>query len=458
MIIQNTTYLFVIFCHKFSSVAKKSLLKVLWMSYDKVMLQRLLSIFLLLLLLTACRERTGEYQIIKEPQGYHPMERVQWQFYVSRPLLHISYKTGLTEPEIKALEPYRIQQNVIPVQSMPISLRRQIQTGNPPDLFTLWADVTVQELMDNDRLMDLSVLLQDPEFRSFFSGNLPWEQVSRNGKIYGLPLSHHLEGLFYNQSLLNEFKWEVPSSLRALVMLFPEIQQENCVPFFIQKREDLSYFFQILLVALAEDDEYAYPGSREGKRLYRRTLRELKSLYESGAFEPWVIEQLCMVDQVDQSLIPGRYAFVVQGSWFIPYLDQAMGEEVWGMRPFPMLHSQEAGCFIEAVGADTVFLSKKNRSEEETAALLLAARGYIRWLRWLEEPGQSLKWADNPNANQREELLNTLIQEKSSLPAVRYAAPPDFYWDRYLWNQSIVNLLPAYLCGDIEQEELLNER
>jgi len=439
-------------------VAKLSLLKGLSIAYDKVMFRRLLSISLLLLTLTACREKKGEYLIIKEPQGYLPMERVQWQFYISRPLLHISYNTGLSEPELKALEPYRIQQSVIPVQSMPIRLRRQIQTGNPPDLFTLWPDVTVQELMDNDRLMDLSVLLDNPKIQSLLTDNLPWEQVSRNGKIYGLPLSHHLEGLFYNQTMFRQYGWDIPSSLRELILLFPEIQKESCVPFFIQSREELSYFFQILLVALAEDDEFKYPDSDQGKKLYRRALQEMKKLYDSGAFEPWVIEQLSMADKVDRDLVPGRYAMVVQGSWFIPYLDQAMGEEVWGLEPFPMLHSREGGCLIETVGADTIFLSKKNRSEEEKAALLLAAGAYIHWLHWLEEPGQNFKWADNLDAEQREEWMKFLIQQKSSLPTVRYAAPPDFFWDRYRWNQSIISLLPAFLCGDLDLDEIIDER
>lgn len=420
------------------------------MTYDKVMYRPLLLFIYLSLLFVSCRDKGEEYQIIKEPQGYHPMERVQWRFYISRPLLHISYQTGLSERELENLEPYRIQQSVIPVQSMPISLRRQIQTGNPPDLFAIWPDVTVQELMSKDRLMDLSSLLEDPEFAALFPENLPWEQVYRNGKIYGLPLSHQLEGLFYNYSLFEEYAWKIPSSLADLHHLVDLVRQHGCVPFYIQKREELSFFFQIMLVSLAEKEEYRDPESPEGRRLYRRALFQMKALYEAGAFEPWVIEQLSMVEAVDIHLIPDRYAMVVQGSWFIPYLDVAMGDEVWGLVPFPSLNVEEAGCFIEAVGADTLFVSRKNRSEEEKEALLTAVRGYARWLHWLEEPGQNLKWQNSTDVARQEEFLEALILEKSSMPGVRYAIPPDFYWERYQWNQEVINLLPAYLCGDLE--------
>lgn len=418
------------------------------------MSSRLLFILGLSLLLFSCRDKAEEYQIIKEPQGYHPMERVEWQFYVNQPLLHMNYHTRLSEAELMALEPYRILQSVIPAQAMPISLRRQIQTGNPPDLFAIWPDITVQELMSKDRLMDLSILLEDPEFASLFPENLPWEQVYRNGKIYGLPLSHHLEGLFYNYSLFEKNALEIPSTLAELHQLVSLVRQQGGIPFYVQKREDLSFFFQIMLVALAEKDEYKDPASFEGKRLYRKALQQMKALYDAGAFESWVIEQLSMVETIDIHLVPDRYAMVVQGSWFIPYLDGAMGDEVWGLAPFPSLNVQEAGCFIEAVGADTLFVSWKNRSEEETEALLMAVRGYAYWLNWLDEPGQNHKWPNSMNIARQEEFLKALILEKSSMPRVRYAIPPDFYWERYQWNQQIVNLLPAFLCGDLGLDEI----
>ena len=99
----------------------------------------------------------------------------------------------------------------------------QMRAGDIPDIFI------TSQILDKDlakeHLVDLSGYP--------FINDLPTsvlDQISLDGEVYLLPVNYAMYGIFYNKTLMEEHKWEVPSDFAELKALCEEIRQEGLIP------------------------------------------------------------------------------------------------------------------------------------------------------------------------------------------------------------------------------------
>lgn len=99
----------------------------------------------------------------------------------------------------------------------------QMRADDIPDIF-ITSQILDKELA-KERLVDLSGY----EFMSDFSTSL-LDHVSIDGGVYLLPVSNTMYGILYNESLMEEHGWEVPSNYEELEALCGEIQEAGLIP------------------------------------------------------------------------------------------------------------------------------------------------------------------------------------------------------------------------------------
>lgn len=99
----------------------------------------------------------------------------------------------------------------------------QMRAGDIPDIFI------TSQILDKDlakeHLVDLSGYP--------FINDLPTsvlDQISLDGEVYLLPVNYAMYGIFYNKTLMEEHKWEVPSDFAELKALCEKIRQEGLIP------------------------------------------------------------------------------------------------------------------------------------------------------------------------------------------------------------------------------------
>jgi len=82
---------------------------------------------------------------------------------------------------------------------------------NKPDLLMITAGDTVfRKLITDDKLTDISLILPEEDLNALYSPIVDYMQQLGNGRIYGVPESFNMMGLYYNKDLFDKYKIEYP--------------------------------------------------------------------------------------------------------------------------------------------------------------------------------------------------------------------------------------------------------
>ena len=102
----------------------------------------------------------------------------------------------------------------------------QMRGDDIPDIY--WTNSILDEELSSQRLTDLSGY--------DFINSLPnsvLDRVSVDGGVYLLPITYTMFGIWYNQTLMEEKGWEVPSNFAELEELCGKISAEGLTPGYI---------------------------------------------------------------------------------------------------------------------------------------------------------------------------------------------------------------------------------
>ena len=98
----------------------------------------------------------------------------------------------------------------------------QLETGDMPDLYCTTYYTPGSQKVD-DKLIDMSGYA----FTDCYA-EARLREVTDNGAIYMLPAYFDCMGITYNKTLLEKHGWELPTSLRELEALAPEVEAAGC--------------------------------------------------------------------------------------------------------------------------------------------------------------------------------------------------------------------------------------
>ncbi len=116
------------------------------------------------------------------------------------------------------------------------SIRIQLETNNPPDLFSYWAGARTDYLIEKETISPISSIFINGVDRELFDQSII-DACSYNDELYLFPLTRHFVGFFYSKALFekhnitppetwDEWKWQAvfPTMWQSK---FPTLKKKN---------------------------------------------------------------------------------------------------------------------------------------------------------------------------------------------------------------------------------------
>ena len=116
-----------------------------------------------------------------------------------------------------------------------------LEEGDIPDIYVSTLPFAADK--QAEYLLDLS----NQDFINEYSTSM-LNTLDQDGSIYLLPSGYTVAGITYNKTLMDEYGWEVPTSLEELEALIPEIEAAGLKPFASAMSLDgfpFNYFFSL---------------------------------------------------------------------------------------------------------------------------------------------------------------------------------------------------------------------
>ena len=253
-----------------------------------------------------------------------------------------------------------------------VSIRIQLETKNPPDLFSYWAGARTQYLVERDKVSPINDLFNAGLNASDFDESV-LNACSYNNKIYMLPLTRHFVGFFYNKRLFDEFNLTTPRNWDELLVIAETFQKNNIVPFALgaQNRWPAQFWFDYLLLRTAG---YEYRQKLMNKKTEYtddeviNVMEIWKNLIDKSYFN-WDYN-LLKWDDAAETLVKNESAMTLMGTWAIPYMkQQEMTPDVdYGFFPFPQMNNTIKDVSLGPI--DGILLSKGSKNHELSKEIL----------------------------------------------------------------------------------------
>ncbi len=258
-----------------------------------------------------------------------------------------------------------------------VSIRIQLESQNPPDLFTYWAGSRTKYLVKNDKISPITDIFKTTIDPSVFDKSV-LNACSYNGEIYMLPITRHYVGFFYNKKIFNDYSIHIPKNWDDLIKAAEVIKANGVTPFALgaKNRWPAQFWFDYILLRTAG---YSYREKlMNNEASYNdqeviNTMELWKGFIDRGFFG-----QNILVDDWDKAVLDlatGDSAMTLMGTWTIPTLE-AEGLEAdvdYGFFSFPIIDPEQG---IVSLGPiDGVLLSKGSRNKEISKDVLYQLTG-----------------------------------------------------------------------------------
>lgn len=293
-----------------------------------------------------------------------------------------------------------------------VSIRLQLESPNPPDLFSYWAGARTKYLLDSDKIEPITELFTKDVERSNFDESI-LNACSYDGEVYMLPLTRHYVGFFYNKKVFNSYNLIVPKDWDELLLLVKKLKGSGVTPFALgaKNRWPAQFWFDYLLLRTAgyeyrealmqNDKSYTDPEVVSVMKMW-------KELLDAGYFS----ESKTEVDWDDASMevVSGQSAMTLMGTWTIPLLESEglVANEDYGFFPFPEI---DKGVSMVSLGPiDGVLMAKDSKKSKLSNSVL-----YHLAKEKTQEVFNSDSGAIAPHVGVRDEVYNPIQLEIKTL-------------------------------------------
>lgn len=245
------------------------------------------------------------------------------------------------------------------------NIRIQLDSGNPPDLFSYWAGARTNYLIEQEKIIPIS-----DEFESTINP-LDFDEViinacSYKGKLYMLPLTRHFVGFFYNKEIFKKYNINVPTDWETLLVAAERVKQNGLIPFSLgaKNRWPAQLWFDYILLRTAGynyREDLMNKAARYNDLEVLKTMDIWKHIIDEGYFNS-NFKDYSWTDAVDE-LIEGKSAMTLMGTWLIPYMENhgLESDKDYGFFPFPEIDKEVENVSLGPI--DGVLLSKGSKNK-----------------------------------------------------------------------------------------------
>lgn len=205
-----------------------------------------------------------------------------------------------------------------------------------------------------------------------------------DGQAYGYPIGVVYEGLLYNQDVLDKYyDGKVPTTLDELYECCGILADNGITPFYSNAGSSWPLrYWDNLAITMSDDPDYANTIiDNEEPWAEGSYLRESENILATLAANGWLESDCVTADQWDSSVASlgmGQTAFILTGSWAIPYVKDA-AEELGNSRDsiqftaFPYKNDVSADNPLNLRVSQDLFLGVNKNAENLDAAKEFAA-------------------------------------------------------------------------------------
>lgn len=294
-----------------------------------------------------------------------------------------------------------------------------VQSGNPPEFFTWWNGMKLQDLVEADALRPLDDIWQE----AIAAGQMDpaaADLYKVNGKIYGVPLHLSSWVVFYNEALFQKTGLTPPKTWDDLLADCEKLKAAGITPFDATIQDGWRGFiwFEELLL---RTDPAAYDALNRGKLSYtspqvKNVFRIWSDLYAKGYFTPATSNEEVL------NFARGKAAMYLMGDWAIQNIMEG------GMKP-----GKDFAAFV----MPNINPSLPASVIDEGSPIVISTAGaknpdvvsFVKW--WVTEPAAA-QWAKDASlyiGNLKAPKPNVVVEQIARDLAATKAQPHTRYWE-----------------------------
>lgn len=284
---------------------------------------------------------------------------------------YFNQKTEMADTLQKVIDDFEkenpdIHVELTTVPAAGIVLKTRVLAGDVPDIINIYPqNMDFQEWAKAGYFKDMTGQDYLNNLKNHYA-----DQYAINDKVYSVPLTANVSGLYYNKTKFQELGLEVPKTFAEFEELVKHIKESGNTPFAVAGTEGwtLNGFHQLSLITITGSADkandylrYSQPNSISANDDILKEDAKRLNLLADGAQDGW---RGASYNDAVVAFANGDALMMPQGSWALAAVNQQEPQFEVGMFAFPgIAEGQEA-----TVGAGDLALSMSATSKhpEET--------------------------------------------------------------------------------------------
>lgn len=243
-----------------------------------------------------------------------------------------------------------------------------------PDIFFTWPLAYLEPFVNGGLVADITDYLDEDQAwkDSFSDGTL--EQITYDGRIYGVPTQKTITAMFYNQAIFEENGVALPTTYEEFMAACETFKVNGIIPMAMSGTDSWipAQFLQQLSNGIGGYDLYAgvYAGDKQwNDPAYIEAGQELQRMVENGYFQDGFIGM--GPDESRQLFMTGQSAMYFMGQWDASMLisDQSTVADQVGAFTIPAKYSENNN--ISVGSADFAFGIAENCENKDAAVAFI---------------------------------------------------------------------------------------
>ncbi|CAA9334537.1 MAG: ABC transporter, substrate-binding protein (cluster 1, maltose/g3p/polyamine/iron) [uncultured Nocardioidaceae bacterium] len=223
----------------------------------------------------------------------------------------------------------------LPFDTMRTVLQTQLRSGEGPDVFNWGSGPSFGgALARNGLIYDLTDAYEENGWEIY---DFAKEEVTVDGKVYGVPGELETIGLFYNKEIFDELGLQAPESLEDLDAVSQELKSADIIPMSVGDKDAWpgGHLLSMTLSSAIGSDgmEQLFSGDKSWDSPEVVAALELWQDYNEQEYLPESPTSVAY-ETMETMFYTGKAAMIPTGSWLVGEMDDNADFEV-GYIPFP---------------------------------------------------------------------------------------------------------------------------
>lgn len=185
-----------------------------------------------------------------------------------------------------------------------------------PDLFSTWGGGFSKPFVDSNSVLAIDQYLTDETKSKLVNG--AFNNVTYNGKIYGMPFLLSAGALFVNTELFEQNGLKVPTTYDELLTAVKTFKSKGITPMAVSGKDKwtIAMYFDVLALRAAGPDKIVKTLSKQGSFKdpeFLNAAKRFKELIDAGAFSKGAAG--VSNDEAEVPFYEGKIPMMFKGSW-----------------------------------------------------------------------------------------------------------------------------------------------